>query len=57
METFKIGQVRHIELNGTLGACIDKIDESLLIGLRDFNKKARIVIDIYDNDNDNEKEV
>ena len=54
MKTFKIGQVKHIELNGTFGACLDKLDESPLIGLRDLNKKARIVIDIYDNDNEKE---
>lgn len=57
MKTFKIGQVKHFEFSGTFGACLNKIDESPYIGLRDLDKKAKIVIDIYDNDNDNEKEV
>lgn len=57
MKTFKTGQVKHFEFNGTFGACLNKMDDSPYIGLRDLDKKARIVIDIYDNDNDNEKEV
>ena len=48
MKTIKIGQTKHIEFSGTFGACLNKIDESPLIGLRDLDKKARIIIDIYD---------
>ena len=55
MKTIKIGQVKHFEFNGTFGACMNKIDESPHIGLRDLNKKARIVIDI--DENEDEKEV
>lgn len=54
MKTVKIGQVKHFEFSGTLGACLNKMDESPYIGLRDLDKKARIVIDIYDNDNEKE---
>ena len=54
MKTVKIGQVKHFEFSGTFGACLNKMDESPYIGLRDLDKKARIVIDIYDNDNEKE---
>lgn len=40
----------HYEFNGTLGVCLGKIDK--YIGLKDLDKKAKIVIDIQ-----NEKEV
>jgi hypothetical protein len=43
----------HYEFNGTLGQCLDHIDEYL--GLKDLGRKTRMVIDI-DNEED-EKEV
>lgn len=51
MKTFKIGQVRHLEINGTLGEFLDKIDE--YFGLKDLSAEVRAVIDIkYKKDED-----
>ena len=46
MKKVKIGQVRHLEIKGTLGACLDKLDE--YFGLKDLSAKVRMVIDIED---------
>ena len=38
----------HIELNGTLGECLSRLDEWL--SLKDLKKKIHIIIDIQDDE-------
>lgn len=38
----------HIELNGTLGECLSRLDEWL--SLKDLKKKVHIIIDIQDDE-------
>lgn len=46
MKKVKIGQVRHLEIKGTLGEFLDKIDE--YFGLKDLSAEVSAVIDIKD---------
>lgn len=38
--------MKHFEFHGTLGECLDKLDE--YFGLKDLSAKVRMVIDIED---------
>ena len=38
----------HVEFSGTLGQCLQKLDDCPFIGLKHLDKKAHIVIDIED---------
>lgn len=44
--------MKHFEFNGTWGECLNKIDESPFLGLKDLHKKAHIVIDIHDEEDE-----
>ena len=44
--------MKHFEFNGTWGECLNQIDESPFLGLKDLHKKAHIVIDIHDEEDE-----
>ena len=44
--------MKHFEFNATWGECLNKIDESPFLGLKDLHKKAHMVIDIHDEEDE-----